>query len=194
MVYVTVHAESVSPAVLETVGRVIALGERPDQTIAKFARAINATPPEVPVIERLPTGTAILWKVGELPIEMTIDPPRGERQRHSRKYAEGNLGPDRAFVFRGPDGALNLPAHNLMLFLLLGDGVDDATWTYHLERGDYSKWFKTELKDTELSAAAAKIEQAGLPVDESRARIRTEIEQRYTLPADAPSGVVDPVP
>ena len=29
-------------------------------------------------------------------------PPRTERKRHSRKYAEGDVGPDRSFYFRGP--------------------------------------------------------------------------------------------
>ena len=56
-------------------------------------------------------------------------PPRAERRRHLRKYAEGDLGADQSFYFRGPDGQANLRAQNLQLFLQLADGVDDETWT-----------------------------------------------------------------
>ena len=191
MMYITVHADSVAPAVLATVDRVVALGERPDRTLATFAAARGVPAPELAVIERLPTGRALLWQPPAAPIEITVERPAGERQRHSRKYAEGNLGPDRAFVFRGPAGALKLAATNLLLFLLLGDGVDDETWSFHLERGDYSAWIRSQLKDADLAAAIATVEAAGGTPAETRAAIRREIEARYTLPADKPTGVVE---
>jgi hypothetical protein len=191
MLYVTVHADSVAPIVLETVDRIVVLGEHPEQTLAKFAAARGIPVPEVAAVDRLPTGKAIMWQPPAAPIEIQIEPPKGERQRHSRKYAEGNLGQERAFVFRGPDGELKLAATNLMLFLLLGDGVDDGTWTFHLERGDYSKWIRTELKDDDLAGAIAAVEGGDLTPTESRAEVRRAIEARYTLPADKPSGVVD---
>ena len=191
MVYVTVHADSVAPVVLESVDRIVVLGEHPEQTLAKFAAARGVEPPAVAPIDRLATGRALLWQPPAAPIEIEIERPKGERQRHSRKYAEGNLGQDRAFVFRGPGGELKLAATNLMLFLLLGDGVDDGTWTFHLERGDYSKWMRAELKDDELADAVASVEASDLSPGDSRAAVRREIEARYTLPADKPSGVVD---
>ena len=119
-------------------------------------------------------------------------PPRAERKRHSRKYAEGNLGPDRSFYFRGPDGKLHLKAQNLVLFLQLADGVDDATWEYHLRRNDYSHWFRAEIKDAELATEAERVEaDKKLSPQESRAAIRKAVEGRYTLPADAASGLIE---
>ena len=66
------------------------------------------------------------------PVRFQPQTPRGERQRHRRKYATGTLGPDKSFYFRGPEGSLRLRAQNLGMFLQMADGVDDDTWTYHL--------------------------------------------------------------
>jgi hypothetical protein len=108
-------------------------------------------------------------------------PPRAERRRHLRKYAEGELGADKSFYFRGPEGRLNLRAQNLQLFLQLADGVDDETWDYHLRRGHYSHWFREDIKDEVLSAAVERLEQTeGLSARESRERLRRLVEERYT--------------
>src|SRR5262249_6780862 len=112
--------------------------------------------------------------------------PRSEadHRRHRRKYAEGELGEDKSFYFRGADGKLNLRAQNLRMFLQLADGVDDETWRFHLRKGDYSRWLGDAIKDPELAAEAAAVEEAGdLEPRESRRRIRDAIEHRYTLPA-----------
>ncbi len=115
---------------------------------------------------------------------MRAAPGRTERRRHQRKYAEGELGTDKSFYFRGPEGTLNLRAQNLILFLQLADGVDDATWLYHLHQGDYSRWFRDSVNDAGLAAEAAQIEaRRDLSASASRALIRSAIEQRYTLPA-----------
>jgi hypothetical protein len=120
--------------------------------------------------------------------------PQTERTRHSRKYVEGNLGPH-SFVFRGPNGKLKLKAHNLQLFVLIADGIDDDTWMFHLKNGEYSQWFRKDVKDPELADAAVLIEHdVALDAAASRERIRHEIETRYTLPADEPSGIVDDEP
>jgi hypothetical protein len=101
-----------------------------------------------------------------------------------RKYAEGELQPDRSFYFRGPEEKLNLRAQNLMTFLQLADGVDDETWVHHLRRGDYSGWFRAAIKDEPLAAAAARVErERSLSPVESRARIRALVEELYTSPS-----------
>jgi hypothetical protein len=116
-----------------------------------------------------------------------VAPGKTERRRHSRKYAEGELPPERSFYFRGPDGKLNLRAQNLILFLQLADGVDDETWAFHLRQGDYSRWFRDMIKDNELAAAAERIEaMSGLEPSESRRLIREAVEQKYTAPAPPP--------
>lgn len=112
--------------------------------------------------------------------------PRGERRRHIRKYAEGQLGHDKSFYFRGPDDRLNLRAHNLGLFMQMADGVDDATWLHHLRAGDYSRWLRDSIKDLELAAEAERAEaQAEADPSSTRERIRAAIERRYTGPASS---------
>ena len=65
----------------------------------------------------------------------------------------------RSFYFRGPRGALNLRAQNLVLYLQIAAGVDDETWIHHLRQGDYSRWFREEIKDEDLADAVAAIER-----------------------------------
>jgi hypothetical protein len=122
--------------------------------------------------------------------QFRITPGRVDRVRHQRKYAQGELGEDKSFYFRGPERQLNLRAQNLMLFMQLAEGVDDATWTYHLRQGDYSRWFREAIKDDNMAAHAADIEaQVTLSAAESRALIKAAIQQRYTLPAAAPTAL-----
>src|SRR5262249_27357963 len=109
--------------------------------------------------------------------------PRAERRRHRRKYAEGELGPDLCFYFRGPEGKLNLKAQNLAMFLQIADGVDDETWLFHLKNGDIARWFRDVIKDPELGLQAQLVEREEVNAAESRKRIRSEIEQRYILAA-----------
>jgi hypothetical protein len=137
----------------------------------------------------LGAGQVLLWPrhLGEAPYRVDVAPSRTERRRHTRKYAEGELPPDRSFYFRGPQGKLNLRAQNLMLFLQLAAGVDDETWTYHLRRGDYSRWFREYIKDDEMGGEAETVEKLpGLAPADSRKLIKAAVEKRYTLPAASP--------
>jgi hypothetical protein len=132
-----------------------------------------------------------VWRVGEPDASVvTTEPPTVERTRHSRKYIEGNLGSTRSFYFRGREAKLNLKAVNLLQFLQIADGVDDDTWQFHLQNGDYARWLRGEVKDRELADAVERLSPALSPA-ESRQAIRAEIEKRYTLPADKPTGIVD---
>ncbi len=191
--YVTVHPTSVAPAIIKTIESVLAVGEHPEVTLAELAQAAGVPPPQTPAITRLAPGHTLYWKLGAEPIEVATEPPIGERTRHSRKYIEGNLGTDRSFYFRGRANKLKLKAHNLQLFLHIADGIDDDTWLYHLHRGEYSAWVRAEVKDHELAnEIAAAEDNHKLTADESRARIRSAVDQRYTLPSDKPSGLIDP--
>lgn len=191
-VMITVHPESVAPRALETVAVLLAVGKHPGKTIAAFCKAAGVKAPRVPDVNTLPSGDAVLWRVGaDAAVVVHTEPPKSERKRHSRKYAEGNLGPDRSFYFRGPEGKLNLKAHNLVLFLQMADGVDDETWEFHLQHGEYSRWLRDEVKDPGLAEEVAAVEEEAGDPTESRAAVRAAIEKRYTLPADKPSGVID---
>src|SRR5436190_646706 len=128
---------------------------------------------------------------GEVAIAWLGDHPRAQRfrvakrrvqhRRHVRKYTEGELPPDRSFYFRGPAGALNLRASNLVRFVELAEGVDEPTWAWHLGQHDYSTWARQQIKDEDLAGALAAVETADLPPAESRRRALDEIRARYTV-------------
>jgi hypothetical protein len=110
-------------------------------------------------------------------------PPKSERQRHSRKYAEGTLTPEQSFYFEGPDRRLHLRAQNLLVFLQIGEGVDDGTWLHHLRAGDFARWFDEALKDRPLAEEARRIAaELGEDADAGRLAIRDAIASRYVLP------------
>jgi hypothetical protein len=147
-IYVTVHPGSVAPAILGTIDTLLAVGEHPADTVIELCQAAGHAPPAMDTPDRLPPGCALYWKIGSPSATVIrVAPPKRERTRHSRKYVEGNLGSSRSFYFRGAGGKLNLKAQNLLLFVELGDGVDDETWEYHRKNGDYSRWFRDEVKD-----------------------------------------------
>jgi len=134
-------------------------------------------------------GQAVIWRRArrEPPEIVAPHPPAEKSERHTRKYAEGELGEDKSFYFRGASGALNLRAQNLMIFVQMADGVDDETWMHHLKARDYSRWMSEAIKDEELSAEARQAGELDDPV-ESRRRLREAIERRYTAPAGSPEG------
>ena len=70
-----------------------------------------------------------------------------------------------------------------MMFLQIADGVDDATWLHHLRRNDYSRWFEEMIGDSDLAAAAERIErQHTLSPSESRKAVAEAVNHRYTVP------------
>jgi len=78
---------------------------------------------------------------------------------------------------------MNLKAHNLVIFNHILEGIDDETWFYHLRRRDFSRWFKHSVKDNELAAIVESVEcDHSASSRESRSRIRSAIEERYSAP------------
>jgi HAD superfamily hydrolase (TIGR01484 family) len=189
VVLVTVHPDHVAPSALSLVDAIIAVGPEPQATVDAFSRGRGEPPVALPVPVEVPAdddGRKQAWLVrsGAAPIAFHSAVPSSDRRRHRRKYAEGELGEDRSFYFRGPDGRLNLRAQNLELFTQLADGVDDETWLHHLRQGDVSRWFRDVIKDASLADEAASIEaRAELSAAESRAQIRDAVQRRYTTPA-----------
>lgn len=185
---ITVHPELLAPSVLKQIDTLIAVGPTAAETLGQFARASRRESPHLDEMS-LAQGDVLLWepRTGAPPRKVRVKPGKTERRRHRRKYAEGELPEDRSFYFTGPEKRMRLRAQNLTLFNQLGEGVDDETWTYHLQRGDYSRWCRTAIKDESLADAVAAIEQDGrLSPVESRKRVRAAIEADYTIPASPP--------
>jgi hypothetical protein len=112
---------------------------------------------------------------------MTPHPGRAERIRHHRKYADGNLR-WHSFYFKGPDEKQNLRAPNLSVFCQIAEGIDEATWLFHLRRGDYSRWFRECIKDKQLAEDAERIERnLDLTPSQTRTMICALVGSRYTL-------------
>jgi hydroxymethylpyrimidine pyrophosphatase-like HAD family hydrolase len=184
LLLITVEPKSVTPALLATVTVAATVGPAAIAAMAELADALGESAPALPA-QPPPEGHALVWPraSGEPPFVMRIEPGTTARERHVRKYAEGELAPDRSFYFRGPDRSLNLRAQNLILFTQLADGVDDRTWLHHLHRGDYSTWFREQIKDRDLADEAASVERTeGISAGRSRELIREAIERRYTAP------------
>ncbi|HEU4530262.1 MAG TPA: HAD-IIB family hydrolase [Steroidobacteraceae bacterium] len=181
MVYVTVHPDALAPAVREGIDVVAVLGDAPRDV---FKAVGIAVPSGLPALE---SGQAMLSLYRGEPVIVAVPPSHSERRRHQRKYAKGELGPDRSFYFRGPQNKLNLRAQNLITFLQLAEGVDEETWFHHLGSGHYSQWLANCIKDEDLARDVQAVERQAAQLDAatSRARIRAAIEQRYTLPEDA---------
>jgi hydroxymethylpyrimidine pyrophosphatase-like HAD family hydrolase len=183
-ILITVHPEAVSRNALETVETVVALGETAVSAIAAFCQTIGIAPPTD--MSQPGEDEVLLWVRGSDTEPRSVKPvrPQQAHRRHTRKYAEGDLGEDLSFYFRGPDGTLNLRAQNLALFVQIAKGVDDRTWEHHLRASDYSAWFRHVIKDDELALEAAEIEaDLSLGAGESRKRMTDSISRRYTASA-----------
>jgi hydroxymethylpyrimidine pyrophosphatase-like HAD family hydrolase len=181
---VTVHPDAMRPKALAGVQVVLGVGPAANEVVESFCRATNAPIPALPAAS--PKHEVLFWdRAGsDAPRWIGVDRPKQEHQRHTRLYASGELGEDNSFYFRGPQNALNLRAHNLMIFLQMGDGVDDATWLHHLHRGDYSRWFRESIKDDDLADEAEGVQDGADPAA-TRKQIHEIIERRYTAPAKA---------
>ncbi|HUW25904.1 MAG TPA: HAD family hydrolase [Gallionella sp.] len=182
-ILVTVHPDHVAPAILAPIDVVVAVGHSPEQTLGKFASATGQ-------LLTWPEGLAyqpnhvVVWllKDGQPPFSMQAQRGRAERIRHLRKYAVGNLR-WHSFYFRGPDNHHNLKAQNLMVFCQIAQGIDEATWMYHLNRGDYSRWFRDAIKDDYLADEMERIERrTDLEPWQTRQMIQELVNARYTLP------------
>jgi HAD superfamily hydrolase (TIGR01484 family) len=184
-IMVTVHPDTVSPDALGAVTAVAALGPKAREVIEDVCAAIGDAPPDG-LDEPLEDDEVLFWRRSppEPVRRIRVERPQQARKRHTRKYAEGQLGEEASFYFRGPKNEMNLRAHNLMIFLQIAEGIDDKTWEHHLRRGDYSKWFEERIGDEELALETAGIEEdRSLSPAESRQRLAEAVRRRYTAPA-----------
>jgi hypothetical protein len=177
---ITVHPQQVATSVLRNVDAVLAVGDRPDQTIQDLCNAAEVTAPQM-TNTQLNKLEVVLWTVhdGIEPKVVCAVPGKAERTRHLRKYSAGDLH-EKSFVFRGPEDKLKLRAQNLMIFLQMAEGVDDETWVHHLRRHDYSRWVDESIKDDGLAGQLREIEDREAPAEQSRKEVSEAVRMKYT--------------
>lgn len=183
--FITVHPSHLAKPVLAASKVIITVGENPKKHFADICKVLDIKAPDLQsdITDKEITPNYVWFRNSKKPAQaFVVAPPEQQHHRHIRKYAEGDLG-DKSFYFTGADQRLNLKAQNLYIFNQIAEGVDDDTWQYHLKRHEYSKWFKTCIKDDDLAFVAESIENsyATDPLS-SRAQIKAAIEERYTPP------------
>jgi len=187
---VTVHPGRVSPTMLQAVDLVLAVGQEPAKTLSEFFGAAGTVAPALEPAVLAPGEALAFWvKERRGPYKLVPTLPRGERQRHRRKYVDGRLPDDRVFVFYGPERKLKLRAYNLTTFLELAAGVDDGTWLYHLRAREYSKWFREGIQDDELAREIERIElKHANDAVASLDAVHKVVQERYSLPLAQTAG------
>ena len=177
MLAITTQPSLLPDNLRENVQMLVAVGDGAEEAVKEAAPQSTA---RVPRLER---GKAALWFRNDSNKVTTFDvaPPKATTKRHRRKYAAGDLAPEKSFYFRGREGKLNLRAQNLNVFAQLAEGIDDETWLHHLRSGDVATWFREMIGDDDLARIAGDAQNAG--ADESRKTVVEEIHKRYTASA-----------
>jgi len=178
----TVDPSTISKEVLSKVTQVIAVGDDPEASIRKVCEMMKVKSPRVPKDGREKLDVILWTRADNKAIRVRLRPGSVDYARHQRKYAKGDMEED-AFFFRGPKRRLNLRAQNLIIFCQIAEGIDDETWLYHLERGDYSKWIANAVQDKELAKQIEQIETRGLSARASREQVVEAISKAYTAAA-----------
>lgn len=186
VIMITVHPEELAPEALQSIDQCLILGKTPKDMLEKFASAIGS-PTTFELGAPLESGEAYYWKKGGKLLRIKTATPHTERLRHLKKYAEGDVGAEKSFYFKGPEGKLNLRAQNLILFVQIAEGIDDETWLYHLRKAEYSSWFGEAIKDDDLAKETAAVEEdQALSAAESKKKIFELVRQKYTASAVGP--------
>lgn len=185
VVLITIQPSLLPTFVLEQVDTVAMVGDDAAGIIQNFISVVDVDAPDLPILD-VNAGEIFVWSIRNRSSIQRCKPMKSQRHhhRHRRKYAEGQLPPDRSFYFRGPEGHLKLRAQNLILFCQLAEGVDDHTWQFHLLNGDYRRWFADSIKDDSLAAETLRIEQlTDKGPFETKKLVLEAIQRMYTLPA-----------
>lgn len=183
MLLIADHPESVAHEVLKEIDLVLALGPDSAQTLAGVRAVIGK--PALPdrVDAAADNGPAAWFTTEDAFIPFRPLPTKHDRLSHVRKYLHGDVGRENNFVFCGPRNALKLRAQNLLIFLQMAQGVDDESWLFHLQSGDYSRWLRTVIHDPQLADEIAQIEkQADSTAQATRDKVEEAILRRYSLP------------
>ncbi|MBS1563471.1 MAG: haloacid dehalogenase, partial [Bacteroidetes bacterium] len=178
-ILISYSPQELNTAMLSHIGTIITIGDNPRYPIEQFCAIRGCEPPQqIPVLAQ---GEACIWDIenNRQPFIIQVNMPEKLQQRHKKKYAMGDMGYN-SFVFTGPENKLQLKANNLMMFVHLAEGIDDQTWLYHLDRGDYNRWLADCIHDDELALRAEEARRQSPDVGASKSRLLEFIQQKYT--------------
>ncbi|MFN0056025.1 MAG: HAD hydrolase family protein [Planctomycetales bacterium] len=181
VMYVTAFPQQMPRTVLSNIDLFVTIGDDPAKLLAEYCELLGIKSPELKPPADSEKHRAVAWWRGKgAPFWFRRSSLQGEHQRHRHQYFDGEMDPANQFYFRGPKGLLKLAAGNLRTFMQLADGVDDETWIYHLQRGDYADWFRTAIQDEKLAVLAEQLHRTdGVSAKESRKRISELIQKLY---------------
>jgi hypothetical protein len=74
---------------------------------------------------------------------------------------------------------LSFEVRNLAEMVRIAEGVDAATWSYHRDRHDWSRWVRDVLGDDELADAIETVESKDLDANAGRRALHEEVALRY---------------
>jgi len=114
----------------------------------------------------------------------TIADRKTTHVRHCHKYADIRLPQERRFYFHITDGQPIVPAATMRDFSTAVRHLDQRTLDYHLERGDFSRWFGRTIADKELATQVAGWEDEllahrAVELERIRHQLVHAVEQRY---------------
>jgi hypothetical protein len=104
--------------------------------------------------------------------------------RHGHKYADVRLPRERQFYFHSPTGVPVPPAATLHDFCTAVAHLDQTALEYHLERGDFSRWFDGTITDRDLAGRVAAWEDEleahrAADLERIRQKLVQAVEERY---------------
>lgn len=180
-ILVTIAPQAMADEVLRKVDAVVAFPGTGADALACLTGTLGFKAPT----SRLESDEAVVWfrHRDEPALAVKLDLPHQPHQRHTGKYAIGDVGERRSFYFRGQDESLNLRARNVQEFVQHSRALDPAVWEHHLRRNDYSAWFRDVINDGELAGETKEVEDdRRMTPQESRKRIHDMILSRYAVP------------
>jgi hydroxymethylpyrimidine pyrophosphatase-like HAD family hydrolase len=154
-------------------------GDLPEQLAASMDVTITATGRSNDT-----SGTALLHGPGGVDRPFTLLPRHTPHVRHWHKYVTAPMPREHWFEFVDADGKRLAEADNMATFLHLLRTLPTEVVGRHLSRGDVSRWVAGSLKDRQLGAVAAAIEQdvltqQVLALERARTRIVAAVEAMY---------------
>jgi HAD superfamily hydrolase (TIGR01484 family) len=177
LVLVTNALDHVQREVLAGVDTVVAVGDDARARIDEAGEALGTAPPDT---REDTDGAAVAWRVADG--QLTCFEPRAtrhRRRRHTTKMLAGDVGEGQRLAVTGPDGALSFEVRNLSEMVRIAEGVDAATWSYHRDRHDWSRWVRDILDDDDLADAIETVESKDLDANAGARALHEEIALRY---------------